>query len=95
MTALDEWNNTAPTFGGEVTLSQTGGTAGSDGPPKAGVHINNTADTADDKYTFVAADNGQHAFPVTAYTAETITKFAASGGGKTGESGAVVVSPGP
>ena len=40
----------------------------------------------------VQTDNGVHAFPVTCYTAETITKFTATGGGKTGDSGQVVVN---
>jgi len=92
VTAQDEWDNTVTGFTGEVTLTQQGGTAGGDGPPKVGVHINNTATNADDSYTFVGGDNGVHAFPVTCYTAETITKFTATGGGKTGDSGQVVVN---
>lgn len=79
-------------FCGTVTLTETGGTAGGDGPPKVGVHINNTAVNTDDNYTFAVGDNGVHAFAVTTYTAETITKFTASSGGKSGDSGAVVIN---
>jgi hypothetical protein len=43
----------------------------------------------------VAGDNGSHEFSVTAYTAETITKFTATDGAKTGESGQVVVNAAP
>jgi hypothetical protein len=93
VTAQDENNNTVVDFCGTVTLTQAGGTAGGDGPPKVGVHINHTAVNTDDNYTFVAADKGVHAFPVTAYTAEMITKFTAASGGKSGDSGAVVVNP--
>jgi hypothetical protein len=92
VTAQDAWNNTKTDFVGATALTQTGGTAGGDGPPKVGVHIINTAVNTDDSYTFVAADNGVHAFPLTAYTAETITKFTAASGGKSGDSGAVVVN---
>ena len=93
VTAEDEWENTKTDFTGQVDLTQVGGTAGGDGPP-VGVHIINTATNADDHYTYTGGDSGVHNYPVTAYTAETITKFTATAvvGGKTGDSGAVVVN---
>lgn len=93
VTAEDVGNNTVTDFGGTVTLTQLGGTAGDDGPPKVGVHINNTAGAGDDNHTYTPAENGVHTFPVTAYTAETITKFTATAGGKSGDSSPVQVDP--
>jgi len=91
--AEDSDGDVVTSLTGNVTLSQTGGTTGSDGPPKVGVHINGTATTTDDEHALDATDAGVYQFSVVDYTAETITKFAASGAGKTGDSGQVVVSP--
>ena len=84
--AEDSRNDVKHDFTGRVTLSHTG-TAGKDGPPKTGVHINLTATKTDDFYGLAARDAGAHSFPIIAYTVEIIGKFTAKGGGKTGSSG--------
>jgi hypothetical protein len=91
VTAEDAWENTKDDYVGEVSLTQNGGTAGSENP-NSGVHINNTATLDDDSHSFLAADNGVHDFPVTCYTAETINTFEAAGDDKNGCSAAVVVA---
>jgi hypothetical protein len=90
--AVDNQGNIIEDFSGDVSLAQVGGTAGSDGEDRIGVWILGTAGTADDHHVFDGFDSGAWQFSVADYNAETITKFTASGGGKTGDSGAVVVS---
>jgi hypothetical protein len=70
--AVDDDGRLASGFRGKVTLKVVAGDMGRDGPPKRGVHVKVAevdpfrADAF--KHEYVAADNGEHVFPLVVYT---------------------------
>ncbi|HZR10033.1 MAG TPA: peptidoglycan-binding protein [Myxococcales bacterium] len=97
--AIDAGGRLATGFTGDVQLSLTQGEPGSnDPPPFRGVHVKNAdGDPFDAKaftHSFAAADGGQHAFPIFAYSAGPL-RIEVAGGGQTGTSEACQVVAGP
>jgi hypothetical protein len=79
VTALDNFGNRIADFEGAVTLATTPGKGSAPvlGPPRTGVHIGNTAFAGDDTHVFSHEEGGDHTFPVTCHTVETV-QFQAS-----------------
>jgi len=97
--AVDANGRVRADFTGDVTLRVLQGETGSDGPPPArGVHVKvNDADpfsAAAFHHAFIAADAGQHVFPLFCYTTGTL-QLGASGGGATGQGESIQVVAGP
>ncbi len=81
-------NNIVDTWSGNVSFSQTGGTAGTAGPPRAGVFTNGAP--LGQNAPIAIAGGGVVSVQCVDYSAETVT-FSVSGQNKTGTSAAVSV----
>lgn len=97
--AVDAAGRLATGFTGDVRLSLVQGDPGSnDPPPFRGVHVKNAdADPFSEAaftHHFVAADGGQHVFPIFAYSTGPL-QLEAAGGGQTGRSEECEVVAGP